>query len=515
MQPRAGEWLRRSLLLAGTGAGVGLLIFIAVAPFTGRLGGAAVAGLLFLGCVLGLLVLSARDGCSVLTLVVVLLLLVPQDYVLVGPLRSVGNPALLVSLAALGIWAASRILNLTDVVEMHPVRWVLLVFAITSGIAYAAAMTRGLLEAEAASADRSVFPLLGLVGVALLAVDELGDRDRITTLLQRIVLIGGLAAFFGIMEFVSTFDYAETMRLPGLTANVQMASDTRSGFDRVTAASTHAIEFSVVTAALVPLALHFALHSAARRWLFRLALAVMLVAIPMSVSRSGVLTLCVALPLYAITLAPRARLNVLVLAIIGLGIFRAAVPGLLGTLFSLFRSAGSDPSIAGRTDDYQAIPVLMENHWWFGRGLGTFLPDVYFFLDNQYLGSLLNGGLVGLVAYVALHLVGMGVARGARHRSSDPALRSEAQALVACIAGLGAAAVTYDAFSFRQSSFLLFLVIGCAGAHWSLVRGQPKLGASATSAPDASGARGPGDRVDSSDRLPSRPSHAPVPSSPA
>lgn len=473
----SADWLRRSLLLTGAGAGIVLLLFIAIAPLTGRLGGVAVGALLFLGCAVGLLALSTRDGCAILTLLIVVLLLVPEDYVLVGPLKSVGNPAILVSLAALALWAASRILKLSDVVALHPVRWVMLAFTITALTSYAAAMTRDLLPSEAASVDRSVFPLLGLVGVTLLAVDELGTRDRVTTLLQRIVLVGGLAAFFGIMEFVSTFDYAETMRLPGLTTNVQMASDTRSGFERITAGATHAIEFSVVTAALVPLALHFALHADARRWLFRLVLALMLVAIPMSVSRSGVLTLVVALPLYAITLSHRARLNLMVVALIGVGIFRAAVPGLLGTMLSLFRTAGSDPSIQGRTDDYQAIPFLMQDHWWFGRGLGTFIPDVYFFLDNQYLGSLLNGGLVGLVAYVALHVVGMGVARGVRHRSNDPALRSEAQALVACIAGFGAAAITYDSFSFRQSSFLLFVVIGCAGAHWSLVRNRPKAAA--------------------------------------
>lgn len=473
---RAGDWLHRSLVLAGAVVGAGLLVFIAVAPLTGRLGSAAVAVLLFLGCVLGLLVLSARDGCSVLTLVVVMLLLVPQDYVLVGPLKSVGNPAVLVSLAALAIWAASRILNFVDAAEMHPVRWVVWAFLVASLLSYVAAMSRELVEKEGASADRSLFPILGLLGVTLLAVDALGDRERVTTLLERIVLIGGIAAFIGIVEFVSSFDYGNTMLLPGLTANTPMASDTRAGFERVAAAAEHAIEFSVVTAALVPLALHFALHAdVGRRWRFRLALVAMLVAIPMSVSRSGILTLLVALPFYAVVLSHRARFNVLVLGTIGLALFRAAVPGLLGTMLGLFRFAGNDPSISGRTDDYQAIPALMEGHWWLGRGLGTFLPDVYFVLDNQYLGCIVGGGLVGLAAFVALHVVGIGVARGVRYRGLDRAVRSEGQALAACIAGFGVASITYDSFGFRQSTFLVFMLIGCAGAHWSLVRHQPKV----------------------------------------
>ncbi len=151
------------------------------------------------------------------------------------------------------------------------------------------------------------------------------------------------------------------------------------------------------------------------------------------------------------------------------------VPGLLGTVRSLFRDVGTDPSIAGRTDDYAAIPGLMQGHWWLGRGTGTFLPDVYFFLDNQFLAALLQGGIVGLTAFIALFVVGLGIARGVRRRTPDPALRSEAQALAGTIAALAAASVVFDALAFRQSAFLLFLAIGCAGAHWSLVRHLPKV----------------------------------------
>jgi hypothetical protein len=434
------------------------------------------AALLVLALLVGLVALSARDGCSILTWLTVLLLLVPQPYVLVGPLKSVGNPATLMALAALAIWAASRVLGLTDVAELHPVRWALLAFTVAAMASWAAGLTRGLTTAEQASMDRVVFQHLALLGVALIAVDALGSRARITTLLQRVVLIGGVAAGIGILEFVfAGFDFRETMRLPGLTTNVDLASGTRSGFDRIAAGASHPIEFAVVTASLVPLALHFALHARTGRWRFWLALVALLAANPMSVSRSGFLTLAVGLTVYGVALSHRGRFNAIVLGLVGLAVFRALVPGLLGTVRSLFRDVDTDPSIAGRTDDYAAIPGLMEGHWWWGRGLGTFLPDVYFFLDNQYLGSLLAGGVVGLGAFIALHVVGAGVARGVRHRTTDPALRSEAQALAAAICSLAVAALVFDSLSFRQSAFLLFLFIGSSGAHWSLVRDRPKL----------------------------------------
>ncbi len=468
--------LHRMLFPVAAGASLALLLGVAIAPFTGPLGGALAGALLFLGMIVGLLALSARDGCSVLTWVIVLLLLLPQHYVLVGPLKSVGAPAGLVALAALGMWAASRVLNLVDVVELHPVRWALLLYTIAAVASYAAGMMRDLTSAEKAGMDRAVFQHLALMGVALLAVDVLGNRDRITTLLQRLVLVGGLAACIGILEFAFTgFDFRQVMLLPGLTTNVDIVSDTRSGFDRITAGSSHPIEFSVVTAALAPLATHFALHASNGRWRYRLALVALLVAIPMSVSRSGILTLAVGLAVYGVALSSRARFNAFVLGLIGVGVFRAMVPGLLGTVRSLFLDVGTDPSIEGRTDDYAAIPGLMQGHWGLGRGTGTFLPDVYFFLDNQYLAALLQGGVVGLTAFIALLVIGLGVARGVRRRSPDPVLRSEAQALAGTIAALGAASIFFDALSFRQSAFLLFLAIGCAGAHWSLVRDLPKV----------------------------------------
>lgn len=471
-----GRGLPRALLTTAAAMGVAVLLVVAVLPLTGPAGGAVVAGILTAGTIVGMLALSARDGCSVLTLLIVLLFLVPQNYVLVGPLKSVGNPAILVGLAALCIWAASRSLNIIVPVQLHPVRWLLLAFTVAAMASYAAGLMRDLTTAEQASMSRVIFYHLALLGVALLAVDGLGSRDRITTLLQRVVLIGGVAAFIGILEFAfAGFDFRELMLLPGLTTNVDLVFDNRSGFDRIAAGASHPIEFSVVSAALVPLALHFVLHADTGRWRFSLALIAMLAAIPMTVSRSGILTLAVGLTVYAVALSHRGRFNALVLGLVGVAVFRSMVPGLLGTVRSLFRDVSTDPSIAGRTEDYQAVPGLMEGHWWWGRGLGTFLPDVYFFLDNQYLATLLNGGMVGLTALIALYVVGLGVARGVRRHSVDPALRSEGQALAATIASLAAAALVFDALSFRQSAFLLFLVIACAGAHWSLVRDLPKV----------------------------------------
>ena len=42
------------------------------------------------------------------------------------------------------------------------------------------------------------------------------------------------------------------------------------------------------------------------------------------------------------------------------------------------------------------------------------------------------------------------------------------------IAALGVAAATFDELNFRQTGFMLFLLIGCAGALWTHQHAQPK-----------------------------------------
>ena len=109
MLPGLSERVRRSVEPAVLVVGAVLLVVVAVLPFTGVIGVTAAGALLVLGLVAGLLALSARDGCAILTCVVVLLLVVPQPYVVVGPLKSVGNPAALVALGGLAIWAAIHV----------------------------------------------------------------------------------------------------------------------------------------------------------------------------------------------------------------------------------------------------------------------------------------------------------------------------------------------------------------------------------------------------------------------
>jgi len=374
---------------------------------------------------------------------------------------------MLVAVAGLGAWSAGSYLGWFKRRRKDGLHWLVFVYALASAIAFAAAMMRPLTGIEDAGVFRSVVPVFAFIGIALLSYDGVTLRTRLDDLLFRLVLLVGISAAIGIVEFfISGFSYASLTKLPGFTVNTDVVNDVRSGFHRVQAAAAHPIEYSVVCAAAVPIGLHYARYASTRfaRRAACTATIAMLLVLPMSVSRSALLAVGVALVIYAADWSWRTRLNATVLAVFGLLAFRAAVPGLLGTLVSLFTWASDDPSVKGRTEDYAEIPGLMAGHWWFGRGLGTFQWQQYFYLDNQYLGSLLEGGVIGIVVFGALFIVGMSLARGARKRATDAATRSLGQAITAALGALAAAAATFDELSFKQTAFVAFLLIGAAAA---------------------------------------------------
>jgi O-antigen ligase len=256
-------------------------------------------------------------------------------------------------------------------------------------------------------------------------------------------------AVVGFLQFRFGIDLAGLAnRIPGLHENADLVSiQDRQGFRRPAGTATHPIEFGCVIAMALPLALHLArfdvAHSPIRRWLPVAAIAV---GIPVAVSRSAVLGAVVATVVIFAGLEPRLRPRALGAAAAFIVVTYATTPGLLGTIRTLFVNAGSDASITYRTDDYEAVGEYIRQSPWLGRGPGTFLSDKYIVLDNQYLMSVIETGLVGLSVVIGYLLTTAFLGRGARHRSRDAAIRDLGQALAATSLASAVTAFTFDGF---------------------------------------------------------------------
>lgn len=411
------------------------------------------------------------DVVVFLSAFLVLLVCLPSRLVL-APLGAVGTPATVLGILAAVWWATSRIVpHLGGAMGRQPVRLALAVFATAMLIGYTSGMLRPLVGVETRSADRFMLALIGWCGIALLCADGVTTRARCDVLVRRIVLAGAFLASLGLVQFATGLDVAQLVHLPGLHENAPVESiQVRSSFRRVAGTALHPIEFGVVLAMVLPLALSRALSSALLR--DRLPVLLIAFALPMSLSRSAVLGTAAAMAVLMAGWSWRRRLNVLAVIVLMLAVQRAAIPGLLGTLKSLFVYIGVDPSTTGRTDDYAQVWEMVLERPLFGRGTGTYVPSVYRILDNQYLITLLEAGLFGVLALVGLLLTGMTCARGARQRSVDPATHELGQALCASLTVALVSFVTFDAFSFPMVSGLLFLLLGTTGALWRLERGS-------------------------------------------
>jgi O-antigen ligase len=420
-----------------------------------------------------------------------LLFLVPSQLI-IRQLGAPGTPANLWALAALTWWVCATVGGMNPGRQLSPIRVAVLVLVIAVLASYVASSASGwtspadvrqttdelwtlvpgpvpdLNEKMTLAANRGLLALFGWVGIALLTTDGLRSWRDLHLLITWMVWLGAIVAAIGVVQFFTTVNIADWFIIPGLSANSEFGTvATRSILRRVSGTAVHPIEFGVVLAALFPLALHRTIFNsrAARAWVPTVIIGV---AIPMSVSRSAILAMGVTLVVLFLGWPNRWRVRALFIAPAAAVALRLLIPGLLGTIQSLFLNLFNDPSISGRTDDYAVIFRIYGEHEVLGRGLFTFVPRYYRILDNQFLMLLLELGLIGALCALLVFVVGFYCARAARRYTADPANRNLALALSASIAGIVLSYATFDAWSFPMAAGTTFLLIGAAGAAWQV-----------------------------------------------
>jgi hypothetical protein len=140
-------------------------------------------------------------------------------------------------------------------------------------------------------------------------------------------------------------------------------------------------------------------------------------------------------------------------------VVRVVAPGAVSGIAYQFGIVGTSSSTAERVQDYAAVWPDITTHLVFGRGFGSYDPDKYRFLDNEVLGTVVEVGIVGAIAYVALILSSvMSVHRLARHR--DFARAGPAVGIAAASSAFLAANFLYDAFGFRHGPYVFMLFAG-------------------------------------------------------
>jgi hypothetical protein len=298
-------------------------------------------------------------------------------------------------------------------------------------------------------------------------------RD-IDSLVRLLVYGGGALGFFALVEQATNFNIFNHISSVFPLLKYQPGLDpelARGGRLRVYASAQHPIALGAAFAVLLPLAAYRALVSGQRRWW--LAGTFMILGLLATRSRTGVLML-VAIGVIYIFLRPnqvkRAWPAVLPLLVA----VHLVLPGTLGSLKeSLFPKQGL---VAEQTNAQvgsgrlatlgPALRHELVGNPISGEGFGTRIsvPDQYVpvpngpILDDQWLGIVLETGVLGTLAFAWLFGYALRRMGGAARRDFSP----RGELLVALAAGVGAYAVgmfTYDAFAFIQVTFLVFIFL--------------------------------------------------------
>jgi O-antigen ligase len=410
------------------------------------------------------------DAVTALTIFLVALIVIPSSLI-VGPLGQAGTPAQVVGMATFAVWLVAAIGTATQRRRTRePIRIFGWLFVIAVGISYVAANSRAMFSAEARAADAGLLLVCSWMGILLLAMDRIPSRERLDVLLRRLVLLAGALATLGLLQFATKTPFTNYLQIPGLTQNASLVGlYGRGGLTRPSGTAVHPIEFGAVLTMVLPIALHYAFTDLRRpllhRWYPVVAIAF---AVPISLSRSAVLSvlvvLCFMIPMWPRIVRRRAYVAIVALC----GAVYVLVPGLIGTITNLFTGISSDSSAQSRTGSFALAYDFIGRSPIIGRGFLTFLP-AYRILDDQYLGLLIETGIVGLIAF--LGLLGSGVIGGVRLKKACPN-RTDGQLAVALAASAASALASFalfDAFSFPMAASLIFLVLGCTGALRRLV----------------------------------------------
>jgi O-antigen ligase len=308
-------------------------------------------------------------------------------------------------------------------------------------------------------------------------------RRRDLDLLIRVLVLGGVVvtvlALYEGRTGVNYFDRLGTIFPPLRLDQPVILNETdlggRGGRLRVFASAEHPIALSAALAMLVPLGIYLAKRDGDWRWW--VATGLMVVGVISTVSRTGVLML-VAIGIAYACMKPREVWRALPMLLPLLVAMNLLVPGALGGLKSAFfppgglvaeQQYGEGEYGSGRIADLGPGLAEWRKQPIFGQGYGTRISDLddprqnAGILDNQWLGSLLETGILG--AGLLLWLFMRTVRRlGRMARRDDSAHGWLLAGLAAAIAGFAAGMFTFDAFNFTQVTFLAFIFIGLAVA---------------------------------------------------
>jgi O-antigen ligase len=412
------------------------------------------------------------------TLILIILFIPIRRYALPGNLPFQLEPYRIFVAALILAWVASLLVDPRTRLRRTGFEAPLLVIV---GAAFASIVANpARVEALSSEVEKALMFFLSFVLVMYVIASVIRRLDNIDYLAKTLVAGGAVVALFAIVEArtgMNVFNHLDRF-VPGLT----LGDPEPGGFKkfgaaklRVFASAQHPIALGAALVMLAPLAVYLAARYRQRRWL---ACALLLAAgCASTISRTGIL-MFVVVGLVFLWLRPQEVRRLWPALLLAPVVIHFALPGTLGAIKHSFFPAGGlvaeQQSLPGESGSGRLADIGPALQEWkrdplVGVGFGTRVVDENSpgpkanILDNQWLGTLLETGAVGIFGWLWLFL--RAIRRFGAEAKQDRSGRGWLLAsIAAAIAAYGVGMLTFDAFSFIQVTFLLFIFIGLGSA---------------------------------------------------
>jgi hypothetical protein len=325
--------------------------------------------------------------------------------------------------------------------------------------------------------------LISFFIVFYLIVSLVRTREHVESLVRVLVAGGAIVALAAVVEartgynvFNSLSRFIPLLKLSYVPTHRDLE---RFGRLRVYASAQHPIALGAALSLILPLAIYTARRTRSKVWIS--AVVVLLMGVLSSVSRSSIVMLIAIVVVYVRHRPRDVKRFWPVLLPLALAI-HFALPGTFGTLKDSFFPKGgltADQKAGGAAVMVGAQGQLVTRHsgrlatagpalkQWeqnpvLGYGYGARVFDGPLtnadILDDQWLGSLVDTGFLGVAAWV--WLLGRFIRRmGRAAKRDDTDLGWLMTGISASVVAFFVSMFVYDAFSFIQATFLLFMLL--------------------------------------------------------
>lgn len=334
--------------------------------------------------------------------------------------------------------------------------------------------------------------LLSFFVLFIVAVNVLRTREDIDYLVRVIVGLGAIVAVEVLIEYRTHNNLFNSVgqllpflhQVPLTSLGLDPAELAREGTVRAYGSAEDPIECSAFLAMLVPLGLYLYAASRKRRWL--IATAVLAVGVFGTLSRTGVVMLAVIALVY-FRQRRKTAIRALPALLPALLVIFVAAPHTLGSLYSQFfpktgivaqqsQTSGAGQQVGQGDNRLNRIGPdlgMWSEQPFFGQGFGSRDPSptdvaarhikLSGQTDDQWLASLLETGLVGVLALVWLFFRSTRrLKRIARSRTGPDGWL--AVGLLASLDAFMIGMFTFDALGFVEVTIALFLILALAAA---------------------------------------------------